>query len=220
MSNDQGLIGLLSDVELSKDEVGVFMELISNRRNGDSMKALRYVLGDIEQFLLFLDMFAGESIKIPTREFVLRMCDWAKIWAYYNRNPNRSEIAKVFKRRINVIDGIINKVDMALNGGDKKNVDESGEEGTDGGDVAVVECDGACYVGHFTKSDVRVIPRGASGVLGLDSRGFDGSSGCCEAGGDEPCSEDEHGAGVFDCGDVGEDEPDVGFSEVHGGFVV
>lgn len=120
MSIDKEKVGVLSLTSLGKDEKATFMTLLANRKDTTRFDALDYLLGD--NFLSFLDAFAGESIKVPPKDDLIKYIIYSKVYIYCrNRGFSDASISAatdIFGRRKDFVMSVIKKLNR-LNGIDE-----------------------------------------------------------------------------------------------------
>lgn len=105
-------VGVLSLVQLSKTERELFLDYIHGTKGTTDYEFLYSILGD--KLLQFLDVFAGETIKVMPREEVIKDIRYIKIYCYLESRGFTEEsiesASRVFNRRKNSIVRIIEKV--------------------------------------------------------------------------------------------------------------
>lgn len=113
--------GMLSQEELSQGEMETFLSLIGIVKATSIYDFLYYILK--EETLLFLDTFASENIKIPSRDETIKMLDYARIHEFLNKNGRDpralKEAARRFQRRTQSIQRIDQKVQELLERGER-----------------------------------------------------------------------------------------------------
>lgn len=106
-------IGLLSVLDLSEKEIKLVIDYLVSSKDIDSLPFLYELLG--KDLLLFLDVFAGDTIKIPTRQELSKIINYIIIYQYVKERNFTDEAyqkaASLFKRRIGNIKRIVEKVD-------------------------------------------------------------------------------------------------------------
>lgn len=112
--------GLLAKEEPSREELEKLLEILRRVKGTTLFDFLYYILAD--ETLMFLDMFSGDTLKIPQRDEVLKLMDYARIWVFVKNNENDPEVVRKaaarFKRRTQSIQRIVAKVDE-MTGGSK-----------------------------------------------------------------------------------------------------
>ena len=124
-------IGLLSVLDLSEKEIKLVIDYLVSSKDIDSLPFLYELLG--KDLLLFLDVFAGDTIKIPTRQELSKIINYIIIYQYVKERNFTEEsyqkAASLFKRRIGNIKRIVEKVDnITSNVKNKYILDDKGEE--------------------------------------------------------------------------------------------
>lgn len=113
--------GMLSQEELNNTEMETFLRLLGVVKGTTVYDFLYYILK--EEVLLFLDTFASENMKIPSRDETIKMLDYARIHEFLNSHGRDSsalkEAARKFQRRTQSIQRIDQKVKELLERGDK-----------------------------------------------------------------------------------------------------
>ena len=106
-------IGLLSVLELSDKEIKTMIDYLVSSKDLEALPFLYEILG--KDLLLFLDVFAGETIKIPTRQELAKIINYIIIYQYVKERGFSEEsyqkAAVLFKKRIGNIKRIVEKVD-------------------------------------------------------------------------------------------------------------
>lgn len=108
--------GSLRSIHLTDAEMDIFLEYLYNLKKTHNYDVLRNVFD--EQFLMFLDMFSGETLKIPKREELIKIASYIRIYRYLEvrgfTEDSVSNASRLFGRRRNSIKRIVNKVDRVL----------------------------------------------------------------------------------------------------------
>lgn len=116
--------GVLSIISLSVDERENFIDYMDETNASLGISYLFAILGD-KYFLKFLDVMAGETIKVPSRESTVKIINYIKIYTYCkNRGFTEQAMekaAKVYDRRLVSVQRIIAKVDSILKKFEEKN---------------------------------------------------------------------------------------------------
>ena len=118
--------GALSIVSLTLNERETLLDYLDAQNPALNASFLFAILG--EDFLKYLDVMAGETIKVPTRESILKMVSYVKVYAYC-KNGEFSEAtlekaSKIYGRRVASIQRVIAKVDRVLNKLEEDSEDE------------------------------------------------------------------------------------------------
>lgn len=120
--------GVLSVINLSVDEREFFldyMESVNPQMNASYIFAL---LGD-EKFLKFFDVMSNTTIKVPSRDSILKIINYIKIYNYCKKKNFSKEgyekAARIYGRRAMSIMRIVEKVERIL---EKNKVDLDDDE--------------------------------------------------------------------------------------------
>lgn len=80
----------LSEISLSNTETEYFKRALVGQKDKDAttcnrraLLAMMSYLSDDEEFLNFIEAFAGRTIKVPSKQHVIFLCQNAKIYSYY-----------------------------------------------------------------------------------------------------------------------------------------
>lgn len=115
--------GLLSVLSLTDEETQNILEYSTKLSGNDSLDILYGIFPD--QWLKFIDLFSGETFKVPTREAIYKNIAYIKIYTYCKARDysdlSIDTMAKLYGRRRNAILNIIKKVEAILS---KPNVGE------------------------------------------------------------------------------------------------
>ena len=116
--------GLLASESPSKEEMDVFLTILRETRNTNLYDFLNYIMA--EETLMFMDVFAGETLKLPSREDTAKDLDHARIYLFVKLNQKDPGIiqraAKKFQRRSQSITRIVGRVETLM----KKGVERDG----------------------------------------------------------------------------------------------
>ena len=116
MSGDMEKVGILSMIKLSTPETDLLLRYMGISKSTEVFDVMNIYYGD--DFLRFIDVFSGETIKVPTREEIYKICNYIKIYNYVaNKGFTEESIeqaAKIFDRRRNSIKRILNKVNSVM----------------------------------------------------------------------------------------------------------
>lgn len=109
--------GVLSVLNLSRDEREIFLDYIESQNPQMNASYIFAILGD-EEFLKFFDVMAGTSIKVPSRESLVKIINYVKIYTYCKSKDFSKEsmerAAKIFDRRLMSVQRIVEKVERVL----------------------------------------------------------------------------------------------------------
>lgn len=109
--------GILSLVTLDKEEREVFLDYMDVNNPSLFASYLFALLGD--DMLRYLDVMSGTSIKVPSRDSVLKTINYIKIYSYCKSKGFTKEsyekAAKIYDRRVMSVQRIVDKVDRVLN---------------------------------------------------------------------------------------------------------
>lgn len=105
-------VGVLSLIEISEDEMNELLEFLQKR---DKTEIYDILYGVFEhQFLKFIDLFSGETIKVPTRDSLFKSVIYIKIYSFCKKRHFTEEAiesaAHIFDKRKSSIRRIIDKV--------------------------------------------------------------------------------------------------------------
>lgn len=105
-------IGYLSVLDLSEKELTLLIDYLVSSKDMESLPFLYSILD--KNLMLFLDVFAGETIKIPTRQELTKIINYIIIYKYLeerNFTPEAYQKASgLFKRRVSNLERIVEKV--------------------------------------------------------------------------------------------------------------
>ena len=105
-------VGKLSLIKMTIREKEVFMEAIAKEVGETTYDLLEYFLGD--DFLKFVDTFSGQRFTIPTRDKVVKLVNYIKIYAYVERGGFSDEAYEkasvLFNKRKSSVSRIVGKV--------------------------------------------------------------------------------------------------------------
>lgn len=109
--------GILSIVSMDKDERDVFLDYMDSVNPGLNASYLFAILGD-DNLLKYFDVMSGTTIKVPTRDTILKVVNYIKIYNYCKSKGFTKEsyekAAKIYERRVMSIQRIIEKVERVL----------------------------------------------------------------------------------------------------------
>jgi len=111
-----GTKGVLSFIKLSEEERHYLLRYLTKVKKTQVFDIIEYLFDD--DFLKFIDVFSGESIKVPRREEVLKIVNYIKIYTYCQARGFSDEsieaASKIFKRRQVSVRKVIDKVSTTL----------------------------------------------------------------------------------------------------------
>ena len=111
-----GNSGYLSIIDLDEEELQMYVDYLQNTRDLEFLPYLQRVLGD--DFLMFLDLFAGEVIKIPTRSELIKISSYIIIYNYLKQRDFSEDAYKkassLFKRRASNLRRVVEKVESVI----------------------------------------------------------------------------------------------------------
>lgn len=109
--------GILALVNLSKEEMDLLLEVLSKVRGNTQLDHLKLVF-EMKDLMSFIDTFSGETIKVPTREDIMKRVVHIKIYNYcYKRGfseESRKSASLIYKKRLLNINKVIEKIDRIL----------------------------------------------------------------------------------------------------------
>lgn len=112
-------LGSLRRLHLKDHEMYVFLTILANKYNTCDFDVLANVFE--EDFFLFLDMFCGETIKIPSRKEIERFYLYTKIYSYVQNRPSKEEaiksLCRIYSMSAQQIEKILDHVEKALSSG-------------------------------------------------------------------------------------------------------
>lgn len=110
----------LSSESLSDKETETLLTLLRVQKGTRIFDIIYYILEDPSLLILFLNTMAGDTIKVPSREDILKLIDYVHIYTYYKSLPEQEymekcrKTAQVFKRRTQSVQRIVQKVETSL----------------------------------------------------------------------------------------------------------
>lgn len=117
------LPGVLSIMSLSVKEREVLIDYFISSKPQAYIDYIFALMGD-KEFLRFFDTLAGCNVKVPTRESMVKVINYVKIYCYCESRGFSSEsyakAAKIFKRGPSSIKKIVHKVQRVLQSGENK----------------------------------------------------------------------------------------------------
>lgn len=119
-------------MKMDEDEKELFLDYMKALKDTDYYDTFYTFFGD--ELFRFLDIFAGESVRVPKRGYISKVIKYVKIYRYCEARGFTEEsfrkASKVFDKRKSSIVRAIDKVDRVLAKVEKD--DEEVEEGEDG----------------------------------------------------------------------------------------
>ena len=116
MSGSGKNVGILSVLNMDDREQAIFMSVLADRRDTSKFDAIKYLLGD--KFFLFLDSMAGEGVKVPPRDDLLKYVIYAKVYNYCRErgfsDASVESASKIFNRRKDFVMSVIKKLNRVL----------------------------------------------------------------------------------------------------------
>ena len=108
--------GILALTSLKDRETEILIKYMSGSRKAPYLDYLNIILG--KDLLRFIDLFSGETIKVPTRDETIKIINYIKIYVYLNdrgfTDGAYESASKVFARRRNSIKRIVDKVESTI----------------------------------------------------------------------------------------------------------
>ena len=110
-------LGYLSVLDLSEEELDTYIKYLESSKGLECLPFLDKVLG--KEIILFLDLFAGEVIKVPTRSELIKIANYVIIYNYIKQrnftDDAYTKAASLFKRRVSNLKRIVEKVENITN---------------------------------------------------------------------------------------------------------
>lgn len=114
--------GILSVVDLEDDEFKVFLDYLYALKDSEHYDVLYSMYGK-EGLLKFLDVFSGDSVKVPKRSYLNKIIKKIKIYMYCLERDFSDEsirmASKIFDKRKSSVQRAIDKIERVL---DKKDM--------------------------------------------------------------------------------------------------
>lgn len=108
--------GILSLIQLADDEIELFLDYMCALKDTEQYDILQNLFD--EKLLQFMDVFSGESVKIPTRRYINKVIKYIKIYRYCEARDFSEEsmrqASKIFDRRKSSVKRAIAKVERVL----------------------------------------------------------------------------------------------------------
>lgn len=113
-----GKEGILSLVRCTDEELTLLIEYLTKAKSTEDFEFLFRLFNNPHDFLKFVDLFSGTTIRVPTREEMFKLLNYIKIYNYCNAR-NRTEeayqqAAKIFERKPLSVVRIVEKIDRIL----------------------------------------------------------------------------------------------------------
>lgn len=109
--------GILSLIQLSDDEKELFLDYMCALKDTEQYDILVNLFG--KDLLKFMDVFSGQSIKIPTRKYINKVIKYIKIYKYCEARGFSDEsyrkAGKIFDRRKSSVIRAVKKVERVIN---------------------------------------------------------------------------------------------------------
>lgn len=111
------LPGVLAILSLSVHERETLIDYFQASRPQAYMDYIFALMGD-KEFLKFYDAMAGRNVKVPSRETMVKVINYVKIYCYCKSRgftpESYDKAAKIFSKRSSAVKKIIDKVDKLL----------------------------------------------------------------------------------------------------------
>jgi len=120
MSEHTDRVGLVLAESLSEHDHDIFLALLRHSKKTQIFDIISHIFQSNENFLLFLDALASDTIRVPSRKDTLKALDAVSIYSYYLKQPYESHEAKInvtakhFKSNTKSINRIISTVAKVL----------------------------------------------------------------------------------------------------------
>lgn len=109
--------GSLSIIELTEQERNLLLDYLSVSTPLSYPDYIWSLLGD-QRWLSFFDMLEGLTMKFPSRQALVKVINYIKIYAFLNSRNFTEEAyeiaAKLYKKRVPALKRIVNKVEKVL----------------------------------------------------------------------------------------------------------
>ena len=107
-------IGYVSLLDMSDDEFNTLLDYFEFKKKSPSIRYLASLIGK-EAFLELMDLFASDTIKIPTRTESIKILNYISIY-HYLKDREFSDMAYqkakgLYKRKIDSLQSIVNTID-------------------------------------------------------------------------------------------------------------
>jgi len=107
-------IGYVSLLDMSDDEFNTLLDYFEFKKKSPSVRYLASLIGK-EAFLELMDLFASDTIKIPTRAESIKILNYISIY-HYLKDREFSDMAYqkakgLYKRKIDSLQSIVNTID-------------------------------------------------------------------------------------------------------------
>ena len=94
--------------DLTEQEKASFIKILSNKYGTDNFNILYSVFGD--ELLLFLSLFAGKTIKVPSILLLQRLKQYARVLSDYQQDQKNPQIKNKLKLKYNLPDDKLHKI--------------------------------------------------------------------------------------------------------------
>lgn len=109
-------LGYLSVLEVNDEERDLYLQYLESSKDLDCLPFIDSLLG--KDTLTFLDLFAGETIKIPSRQELIKILNYIIIYQYIKERGFTDEAyqkaSSLFKRRVDNLQRIVEKVSNTI----------------------------------------------------------------------------------------------------------
>lgn len=113
--------GILSLIQMNKDERDLFLDYMKSLKDTYYYDVLYTFFED--DFFEFLDLFAGESVRVPQRHYIMKVVKYVKIYCYCKERGFTEEsyrkASKIWGKRKSSVKRAINKVERVLRKAEK-----------------------------------------------------------------------------------------------------
>lgn len=113
--------GYLSLMDFNEDEQNMFLKYLECGKGLEAIPYLQCEFGD--SLLSFLDLFAGETIRIPSKQELMNISNYILIYKYLKDRNFTDEAftraASIFKRRVPSLRSIVEKVENNMKWGNE-----------------------------------------------------------------------------------------------------
>lgn len=110
-------VGYLSVLDVNDQEFDTYLSYLESSKDMECLPFLNSILG--KDVLHFLDLFAGETIKIPSRQELIKIMNYVIIYEYLKERGFSEEAyqkaSSLFKRRVSNLKRVVEKVDNIIN---------------------------------------------------------------------------------------------------------
>ncbi len=110
--------GILSLINLSEKESETYLEYLRLSSKSPIYDFVKYLIG--EDYIKFLDLLAGSTVKIPSRKALFRDIESIKIYLYVEKHGFTEEsmmcASKIFGKKMYFIRSSVKRVSKILEG--------------------------------------------------------------------------------------------------------